>query len=234
MSNASPDPTPNTERAAAPNPKLAAAPNTAPNAEPCASPNTVWQATNVDRAAREKQLGQKARLLWFTGLSGSGKSTLAVALEERLNAKGYATYLLDGDNVRHGLCGDLGFAPEDRVENLRRVREVAKLMVDAGLVVLASFVSPYRADRDAARAAFGAGEFAEVWVSTPLEECERRDVKGLYAKARRGEISNFTGISAPYEAPESPEFTIDTTALSLDEAVRQVAEALGFSELLTP
>ena len=197
-----------------------------------ASPNTVWQATSVDRAKREAQLGQAARLLWFTGLSGSGKSTLAVALEERLHAAGVATYLLDGDNIRHGLCGDLGFAPEDRVENLRRIREVAKLMVDAGLVVFASFVSPYQRDRDAARAAFAPGEFAEIWVSTPLAECERRDVKGLYARARSGEIPNFTGISAPYEAPERPEFAIDTTDLTLDEAVTQVAEALGFGDLL--
>jgi adenylylsulfate kinase len=190
-------------------------------------PNVVWHATHVDRAARERVLGQRGRILWFTGLSGSGKSTLAVALDAALNAEGYATYLLDGDNVRHGLCADLGFSEQDRLENLRRIREVAKLMLDAGLIVIASFISPYQRDRDALREAVGPEQFSEIHVATPLAECERRDPKGLYAKARRGEIAEFTGISAPYEEPASPELRIDTTGRALDAAVADVRNALG-------
>lgn len=192
---------------------------------PTRDPNVIWQPTAVQRQNREQRLGQRARLLWFTGLSGSGKSTLAVALEERLHQQGFATYLLDGDNVRHGLNAGLGFSAEDRTENLRRIREVGKLMVDAGLIVLASFVSPYRSDREAVREAMGE-DFAEVYVSTPLEVCEARDVKGLYAKARAGEIPHFTGISAPYEAPENAEAVLDTTTLALDDAVDQLIETL--------
>ncbi len=167
--------------------------------------NIVWHQHFIDKAARAAQKGHKPALLWFTGLSGSGKSTLAGALEVELIQRGIHTYLLDGDNVRHGLCSDLGFAPADRQENLRRVGEVAKLMVDAGLVVLAAFVSPYQAERDAIRARFADGEFIEVFVDTPLSECEQRDPKGLYKKARAGEIKHFTGIDDPYEAPEQAE-----------------------------
>ena len=167
--------------------------------------NIVWHQHVIDKAARSAQKGHKPALLWFTGLSGSGKSTLAGALEAELMQRGIHTYLLDGDNVRHGLCSDLGFATADRQENLRRVGEVAKLMVDAGLVVLAAFVSPYQAERDAIRARFADGEFIEVFVDTPLSECEQRDPKGLYKKARAGEIKHFTGIDDPYEAPEQAE-----------------------------
>ena len=167
--------------------------------------NIVWHQHFIDKAARAAQKGHQPALLWFTGLSGSGKSTLAGALEVELMQRGIHTYLLDGDNVRHGLCSDLGFAPADRQENLRRVGEVAKLMVDAGLVVLAAFVSPYQAERDAIRARFADGEFIEVFVDTPLAECEQRDPKGLYKKARAGEIKHFTGIDDPYEAPEQAE-----------------------------
>ena len=167
--------------------------------------NIVWHQHFIDKAARAAQKDHQPALLWFTGLSGSGKSTLAGALEVELIQRGIHTYLLDGDNVRHGLCSDLGFAPADRQENLRRVGEVAKLMVDAGLVVLAAFVSPYQAERDAIRARFADGEFIEVFVDTPLSECEQRDPKGLYKKARAGEIKHFTGIDDPYEAPEQAE-----------------------------
>ena len=167
--------------------------------------NIVWHQHFIDKAARSAQKGHQPALLWFTGLSGSGKSTLAGALEAELMRRGIHTYLLDGDNVRHGLCSDLGFATADRQENLRRVGEVAKLMVDAGLVVLAAFVSPYQAERDAIRARFADGEFIEVFVDTPLSECEQRDPKGLYKKARAGEIKHFTGIDDPYEAPEQAE-----------------------------
>ena len=173
--------------------------------------NIHWQALDVDRRARAALKGQHPRCVWFTGLSGAGKSTIANLVERGLLARGCHTYLLDGDNVRHGLNRDLGFTDEDRVENLRRVSEVAKLMTDAGLIVLVSFISPFRAERDAARALFAPGDFVEVFVDTPLAEAEQRDVKGLYAKARRGELPNFTGIDSPYEAPEDPELRLDTT-----------------------
>lgn len=189
--------------------------------------NLHWQATEVDKAARARLLGQTPRVVWFTGLSGSGKSTLANALEKRLHALGRHTYLLDGDNVRHGLNRDLGFTEADRVENIRRVAEVARLMVDAGLIVLVSFISPYRSERRMARELFAPGEFVEVFVDTPLEECERRDVKGLYAKARAGEIPNFTGISAPYEAPEQPELHLRTEGRSVDTLIEQLLDAIG-------
>ena len=172
--------------------------------------NIHWQALDVDRKARAALKGQHPRCVWFTGLSGAGKSTIANLAERGLLARGVHTYLLDGDNVRHGLNRDLGFTDEDRVENLRRVAEVAKLMTDAGLVVLVSFISPFRAERSAARALFDEGDFIEVFVDTPLAEAERRDVKGLYAKARRGELPNFTGIDSPYEAPEEAELVLDT------------------------
>ena len=172
--------------------------------------NLHWQAVTVDKLARSIIKGQTARCLWFTGLSGSGKSTIANLVEKRLHALGHHTYLLDGDNVRHGLNKDLGFTDEDRVENIRRVAQVAKLMTDAGLIVLVSFISPFRSERDMARSLFAPGEFAEVFVDTPLEICEQRDVKGLYEKARAGKIPNFTGIDSPYETPLTPEFHLQT------------------------
>ena len=192
--------------------------------------NIVWHQHVIDKAARSAQKGHKPALLWFTGLSGSGKSTLAGALEAELMQRGIHTYLLDGDNVRHGLCSDLGFATADRQENLRRVGEVAKLMVDAGLVVLAAFVSPYRAERDAIRARFNQEEFIEVFVDTPLAACEARDPKGLYKKARAGEIKHFTGIDDPYEAPEQAEIHLQNhgqpVGLVLNSLLTQL-EALG-------
>lgn len=188
--------------------------------------NIVWHQHSVDQADRAKLKGQNPVLLWFTGLSGAGKSTLAGALERALFEAGFHTYLLDGDNVRHGLCKELGFSVADRDENLRRVGEVAKLMVDAGLVVLSAFISPTREERDSIRARFPEGQFIEVHVSTPLSICEQRDPKGLYVKARRGEISNFTGISSPYEAPLSAELTIDTSKGDLSSQVSALIDYL--------
>ena len=181
--------------------------------------NIVWHQHFIDKAARSAQKGHQPALLWFTGLSGSGKSTLAGALEAELMRRGIHTYLLDGDNVRHGLCSDLGFATADRQENLRRVGEVAKLMVDAGLVVLAAFVSPYRAERAAIRARLPEGEFIEVFVDTPLSECEERDPKGLYKKARAGEIKHFTGIDDPYEAPEQADIHLLNHGQGIEQGV---------------
>ncbi len=188
--------------------------------------NIHAQRLEVNREAREAQNGHKARVLWFTGLSGSGKSSIADALEQALHKKGVRTYILDGDNVRHGLNQDLGFSEADRIENIRRVSEVSKLMLDAGLVVLTSFISPFRAERDMARRLFEDGQFVEIHVDTPIEEAERRDVKGLYAKARRGELPNFTGIDSPYEAPENPEVTLDTAANDIDQCVLQILDYL--------
>jgi bifunctional enzyme CysN/CysC len=186
------------------------------------SQNVHWQALDVDKQVRARQKGQKACVLWLTGLSGAGKSTIANLVEKRLTATGRHTYLLDGDNVRHGLNKDLGFTAQDRVENIRRVAEVSRLMVDAGLIVLVSFISPFRSERRMARALFTPGEFLEVFIDTPLAEAERRDVKGLYRKARRGELKNFTGIDSPYEAPENAEIHIDTTAMSADQAAERI------------
>ena len=183
-----------------------------------------WQKITIDKNARASLKMQQPRCIWLTGLSGSGKSTIANLLEKRLHAEGRHTYVLDGDNLRHGLNRDLGFTPADRVENIRRVAEVARLMVDAGLIVVVSFISPYRSEREFARGLFADGEFVEVFVDTPLEECERRDVKGLYAKARRGELKNFTGIDSLYELPESPEIRIETLSVSADGCVNQVWE----------
>ena len=188
--------------------------------------NIHWQHLEVDKAARARGMGQSPRCLWFTGLSGSGKSTVANLVEKRLMAMGLRTYLLDGDNVRHGLNKDLGFSDEDRVENIRRVAEVAKLMVDAGLIVLVSFISPFRAERRMARDLFDGGEFIEVFVDTPLAVAEGRDVKGLYAKARAGKIPNFTGIDSPYEIPESPEMRLDTMAQTPEALAESVVERL--------
>ncbi|GAB4167582.1 MAG: sulfate adenylyltransferase subunit CysN [Rhodocyclaceae bacterium] len=188
--------------------------------------NIHWQAVDVGRQARAALKGQKPCVLWFTGLSGSGKSTIANILEKKLHAAGRHTYLLDGDNVRHGLNKDLGFTDFDRVENIRRVAEVARLMADAGLLTLVSFISPFRAERRMARALLEEGEFVEVYVDTPIEVAEQRDPKGLYRKARRGEIRNFTGIDSPYEAPENPEIRIDTTARPAEEAADFIIERL--------
>ena len=179
----------------------------------------------VDAADRVALLGHGGRTVWFTGLSGSGKSTLAFAVEEALVARGVAAYVLDGDNVRFGLNRDLGFSAEDRTENVRRIGEVCRLFQDAGLVVLSAFISPYRADRDAVRALHPEGSFVEVFVDTPLEICEARDVKGLYARARTGEIPEFSGISAPYEAPDAPDITVDATR-PLSECVGVMLEHL--------
>jgi bifunctional enzyme CysN/CysC len=188
--------------------------------------NIHWQAVDIDKATRARQKRQKPVCLWFTGLSASGKSTIANLVEKRMFAAGKHTYMLDGDNVRHGLNRDLGFTESDRVENIRRITEVARLFVDAGLVVMVSFISPYRAEREFARSRFEAGEFVEVFVDTPLEECERRDPKGLYAKARRGELVNFTGIDSTYEPPESPEIHLNTLTDSLEECVDRVISFL--------
>lgn len=183
------------------------------------SENLTWQKLDITREIRAQKMGQKPVTIWFTGLSGSGKSTLANELEKALSVQGKYTMLLDGDNVRMGLNRNLGFEEADRIENIRRVAEVAKLMNDAGLIVLTAFISPYESDREKAREIIGADNFIEVYVSTPLEECERRDIKGLYKKAREGKIPNFTGISSPYEAPANPEIVIDTSKCELQEAV---------------
>lgn len=189
--------------------------------------NLHWQALDVDKAARAAQKAQRPRCLWFTGLSGAGKSTIANLVERQLHAAGRHTYLLDGDNIRHGLNRDLGFTAEDRVENIRRVAEVARLMVDAGLIVLVSFISPFRAERRMARERFVPGEFVEVFVDTPLALAEARDVKGLYAKARRGELPNFTGIDSPYERPEAPELHLDTASEDAQALAARVIDYLG-------
>ncbi|HET8901652.1 MAG TPA: adenylyl-sulfate kinase, partial [Holophagaceae bacterium] len=188
--------------------------------------NIHWQALEVDKEARARQMQQKPRCIWFTGLSGSGKSTLANLLEKRLHAEGRHTFILDGDNIRHGLNRDLGFTEADRVENIRRVAEVARLMADAGLIVLVSFISPFRSERRMARELFADGEFIEVFVDTPLEECERRDVKGLYAKARRGELARFTGIDSAYEPPEAPEVHLSSGEDPPESCLEQILQAL--------
>lgn len=187
---------------------------------------TPWQVLDVDRRARSRLKNQRPLVLWFTGLSGAGKSTIANLVERKLHTQGRHTMLLDGDNLRHGLNRDLGFTEADRVENIRRVAEVAKLMVDSGLIVLVSFISPFRADRDLARGLLGPGEFLEIFVDTPLAVAESRDVKGLYARARRGEIANFTGIDSPYEPPVAPEIRINTQAMSAQDAAEHVCDLL--------
>lgn len=193
--------------------------------------NIHWQHTDVTKQSRAALKGQRGQVVWLTGLSGAGKSTIANLVEKRLHALGRHTYLLDGDNVRHGLNKNLGFTEEDRVENIRRVAEVAKLMVDAGLIVLTAFISPFRAERRLAREILQDGEFIEVFVDTPLAVAEQRDVKGLYAKARAGQLKNFTGIDSPYEAPEAPELRIDTTTMSPVEAAERIVEWLEGREV---
>lgn len=188
--------------------------------------NIVWHQHKIDQKCRAKQKQQQPILLWFTGLSGSGKSTIAGALESKLVTKGHHTYLLDGDNVRHGLCQDLTFSEQDRNENIRRVGEVAKLMLDAGLIVLSAFISPTQKERDSVRQLFPHGQFIEIYISTPLEICEKRDPKGLYKKARKGEITKFTGISSPYEAPNNPEIIINTKDKKIAEVVNELYQQI--------
>jgi len=190
------------------------------------SQNIHWQAVEVDKQARSRQNGHRPCVLWLTGLSGSGKSTIANIVERQLHALGARTYLLDGDNVRHGLSKDLGFTDADRVENIRRIGEVARLMVDAGLIVLTAFISPFRSERRLARGMVAEGEFFEIFVDTPLEVVEHRDPKGLYKKARRGELKNFTGIDSPYEVPEAPELRVDTTRQSPEESASAIVQEL--------
>lgn len=178
----------------------------------------------LSRQEREKMLGQRGVMVWFTGLSGSGKSTVALGVERELHRRGILCRILDGDNIRAGINSNLGFSPEDRRENIRRIAEVGKLFVDTGVVTLACFVSPTEEIRQMAREIVGADDFKEVFVSTPIEECERRDVKGLYARARRGEVKEFTGVSAPFEAPQHPALSIDTSVLPLEESIARVVE----------
>jgi adenylyl-sulfate kinase len=188
--------------------------------------NLYWHHGALERGSRAAHKGQKPCVIWLTGLSASGKSTVANALEQRLHDMGRHTMLLDGDNVRHGLNRDLGFSEADRVENIRRVGEVARLMTDAGLIVITAFISPYRSEREMVRDLIPIGEFVEVYVSTPLSVCEQRDPKGIYKKARSGEIPHFTGISAPYQMPESPEILLDTTHKTVEEAVDNIIDFL--------
>ena len=205
---------------------MAASPTYGELTDKGASTNIAWHEASVDRAERAKARGHRSAILWFTGLSGSGKSTLANAVNAALFKRGLATYVLDGDNIRHGLCKDLGFSDADREENIRRIGEVAKLFLDAGLIVLTAFVSPFRADRDKARALVEDGDFLEIHCDAALDVCESRDPKGLYAKARAGQIKEFTGISSPYEAPENAELRIDTGGQELQESVEVVIRAL--------
>ena len=184
--------------------------------------NLTLQRSQVAASGRAVLLGQKGAVIWLTGLSGSGKSTIAFALERRLTGSRHLTYVLDGDNVRHGLCSDLGFSPADRTENIRRIGEVAALFADAGMLIITSFISPYQSDRDLARTRVPGGKFIEVFLDVPVEVCERRDPKGLYKKARAGEIAQFTGVSAPYEQPTEPELILDTDALAVEACVDRI------------
>ncbi len=194
--------------------------------------NIVWHEHRVKREDREKLLSQKGAILWFTGLPSSGKSTIANEVSWKLFEMGKLSYVLDGDNIRHGLNCNLGFSPEDRQENIRRIGEVAKLFMDAGFIVLTAFISPYRRDRDRIRQNVPDGRFVEVFVKTPLEVCEERDPKGLYKKARKGEIKEFTGISAPYEEPENPEIVLETDKMSIEECAQKVVDYLKRKEII--
>ena len=196
------------------------------------SENIVWHHQKVTRADRASIKNQSPCLLWFTGLSGSGKSTIANALDVALFERGYHTFLLDGDNVRHGLNRDLGFSDEDRVENIRRIGEGSKLFTDSGVIVLSAFISPFTSDRRLVRNLFPAGEFIEVFMDTPLQTCEERDPKGLYEKARAGKIKHFTGIDSPYEAPERPEVRLDTSQMSVDDCVNRLISYLLDRQLI--
>ncbi|MFI3138051.1 MAG: adenylyl-sulfate kinase [Methylococcaceae bacterium] len=192
----------------------------------------VWHQPTITREHRERQNKHKSVIIWFTGLSGSGKSTLAHAVEAYLHQQGHKTFVLDGDNIRHGLCADLGFSDQDRQENIRRIGETAKLMLDAGIITLSAFISPFAKDRAIVRHLMPAGDFIEIYCYCPLAVCETRDVKGLYKKARQGEIKQFTGISSPYEAPEQPELTLDTSRLSVEESIACIVELLNARAVL--
>jgi adenylylsulfate kinase len=194
--------------------------------------NIVWQNAIITRACRERRTGHRGAILWFTGLSGAGKSTLAHLLEQRLYNLGCNTYVLDGDNIRHGLCKDLGFTLEARRENIRRIGEVSKLLMEAGIIVMSAFISPIQKDRDTARGIVTEGDFFEVFCNAPLSVCEERDVKGLYKKARSGEIANFTGISSPYEIPINPDLEIDTSALSIEESLSKLLKFLVDNKII--
>lgn len=195
--------------------------------------NVVWHNATVTRERREAQNGHRGIIIWFTGLSGSGKSTLAHAVEESLYQQGCRTFVLDGDNVRHGLCGDLGFSEKDRKENIRRIGEIAKLFMETGIIVLTAFISPYRIDRDLVRSMVRSNDFIEIYCDTSIEVCETRDTKGFYKKARTGEISEFTGISSPYEAPLSPELTFNTGMLTLEDCVLEIMREITNRNVLT-
>jgi len=190
------------------------------------SSNVVWHNATVTRQRREEMNGHGSVILWFTGLSGAGKSSLSHAVEEELHRMGCHTFVLDGDNVRHGLCADLGFSAEDREENIRRVGELSKLFIEAGVIVLTAFISPFRSDRERVRSLVPHGDFLEIYCDSSLEVCEGRDVTGLYKRARAGEIKDFTGISSPYEAPVDPELAVETGALSIEDSVEKVMELL--------
>ncbi|QKV54842.1 adenylyl-sulfate kinase [Comamonas antarctica] len=190
------------------------------------STDVLWHQATVSRRRREELNSHRSALIWFTGLSGSGKSTLAHAVEERLHIAARRTFVLDGDNVRHGLCGDLGFSEKDRIENIRRVGETAKLFLEAGVITLTAFISPFRSDRERVRSILPHGDYLEIFCNCPLEICEKRDVKGLYKKARLGEIKNFTGISSPYEKPDAPDLLVDTYSSSIEECVDKVLQLL--------
>ena len=196
--------------------------------------NTYWHHSSVTRNRRETLNGHRSTILWFTGLSGSGKSTLAHAVEEYLYQHNCRTFVLDGDNVRHGLCADLGFSPTDRTENIRRIGETAKLMVEAGIITLTAFISPFRQDRRLARSLFPHGDFLEIYCNASLDVCEVRDVKGLYKRAREGEVKDFTGISSPYEVPQKPELEINTGEQSLTSSVNDVVNLLQQRGILQP
>ena len=196
------------------------------------SSNIVWHNSTITRTDREKLHQHTGVVLWFTGLSGSGKSTLAHAVETYLHKINISTYVLDGDNVRHGLCGDLGFSDQDRVENIRRIGEVAKLLTEAGIITLTAFISPFKIDRDNARKCLPHGDFLEIYCHCPIETCEQRDVKGLYKKARAGEIPLFTGIGSPYEPPTRPELIINTEKLTIEESIEEVIKLLKEKNLI--
>lgn len=196
------------------------------------SSNTVWHHSTVSREDRQKLNNHKSVILWFTGLSGAGKSTLANAVESLLHEKGCRTYVCDGDNIRHGLNGDLGFSDADRVENIRRIGEVAKLFVDSGTIALTAFISPFKEERQRARDLVPAGDFVEIYCRCELDVCEDRDVKGLYKKARAGEIPEFTGISSPYEEPENPEIVVDTDKHSIEECANQILDYLAGQDVI--
>jgi len=198
------------------------------------SSDVVWHHATVTRDRRQLQNKHKSVILWFTGLSGAGKSTLAHCVEEALHLLGCRTFVLDGDNIRHGLCGDLGFSIDDRSENIRRIAEVAKLMMEAGVITFTAFISPFRSEREKARLIFPHGEFLEIYCKCPLEVCEKRDVKGLYKKARDGVVKDFTGISSPYEEPLNPELVVDTANQSLELCTRQVVDLLKERGIISP